>query len=188
MLKWKDKRDVLTLSTKHTPAMKTVVNKRGQNVKKPELILDYNRSKAFIDLSDQIKSYNHTLRRGIKWYRKLAFELILGTSVVNAYILYKDVTKSKISITEFKENIIEAIFSVQTNLQEQETDDETDEKHELEDIKKRNRCVVCYSKISQNFGRKTATTQTSRPPWKCTACSKHYCISCFFEVHIAKKC
>lgn len=182
MLKWKDRRDVLALSTKHTPNMIETINKRGESITKPELILDYNKSKAFIDLSDQLKSYNHVLRRGVKWYRKIAFELILGTSVVNSYILYKEITKNRISITEFKEKIIEAIFIPNAVLQAP-----VNEKHELEDSGKRNRCVVCYKRLSQEFNRKTATNKSPRSPWKCTACSKHYCVSCFFEDHVVHK-
>lgn len=46
---------------------------------------------------------NLPLRKGIRWYQKLAFEVLLGTTVVNCYIVYKNVTKAKISITKFRE-------------------------------------------------------------------------------------
>jgi hypothetical protein len=44
------------------------------------------------------------LRHGIKWFRKLAIELITGSAVVNVLLLYRDVNK-KISITKLKEQV-----------------------------------------------------------------------------------
>lgn len=52
-----------------------------------------------------MNAYNNPLRRIIKWYRKLAFELLLNTTVVNSYILYKDITKQKINVTEFQKKL-----------------------------------------------------------------------------------
>lgn len=80
------------------PASKAQLSKPGRckskkATKKPLGILAYNRRKAGIDLSDQMASYVSTLRKGIKWYRKLGLELLLGAAVVNAWLLYKHVTK-----------------------------------------------------------------------------------------------
>ena len=55
--------------------MVPVPSRKHPNRKKPELIVDFNKCKAFIDLLDQQKAYNTSLRIGIKWYRKLAVEL-----------------------------------------------------------------------------------------------------------------
>ncbi|KAJ4432959.1 hypothetical protein ANN_15216 [Periplaneta americana] len=85
--KWKDKREVLMLTTGHGDETVTV-QKHGKEITKPKVIIDYNNSKAFIDLSDQLKVYNTSLRRGIKWYRKLANEMIFGTTIVNAQVIY----------------------------------------------------------------------------------------------------
>lgn len=70
VLKWKDKRDVLVLSTKHTDRFQNITNKRGQVVSKPKIILDYNKAKGAVDLSDQITSYSTPLRKSVKWYKK----------------------------------------------------------------------------------------------------------------------
>ena len=56
---------------------------------KPKTVIEYNKGKADIDLSDQMGAYASVLRKGIKWYRKLAFELLLGVAVVNAYFIFK---------------------------------------------------------------------------------------------------
>lgn len=56
---------------------------------KPEAILEYNTVKAGIFLSDQLSTYYSYLQKRIKWYHKVAFEFLLGTGVMNAYLLYK---------------------------------------------------------------------------------------------------
>ena len=58
--RWCDKRDVIVLSTKHTPAMTTVsVRTRGGRVskEKPMAVDHYNRHMAGVDKSDQIVGY-----------------------------------------------------------------------------------------------------------------------------------
>ncbi|KAG8310561.1 Dehydrogenase/reductase SDR member 11 [Homalodisca vitripennis] len=58
------------------------------------------------DVSDQLASYATTVRKGVKWYRKVAIELLTNTAVVNAHALYKIITNnSKVQITEFREKL-----------------------------------------------------------------------------------
>ncbi|KAF2902808.1 hypothetical protein ILUMI_03379 [Ignelater luminosus] len=90
---------VLMLSTVHKDDLKQV-KQRGGKTDKPEVVVDYNQAKTFIDILDQIKSYSHCLLRGTKWYRKLAIKFLLGSEVVNAHLVYKEVTNDKISMTE----------------------------------------------------------------------------------------
>lgn len=46
---------------------------RKKEKSKPLAVLAYNNGKVGIDLSDQICSYATTLRKGVKWYRKLGY-------------------------------------------------------------------------------------------------------------------
>lgn len=108
-LKWHDKRDVLLLSTKHTDEQQEVQHREGPR-RKPVGIIDYNNAKAFVDMSDQMTSYSNSLRKSVKWYRKVGFELITGTSVVNSLRLFNDINNKKSSITTFKENLCMQIF------------------------------------------------------------------------------
>lgn len=39
-----------------------------------------------------MSAYYSSLRKGLKWYRKVAFELIFGTALVNAWIIYNEIT------------------------------------------------------------------------------------------------
>ena len=51
---------------------------------KPLPICDYSKGKAEIDNIGHMGSYPTTLRNGMKWYRKLTIEYVVGISVVNA--------------------------------------------------------------------------------------------------------
>ncbi|CAH2000668.1 unnamed protein product [Acanthoscelides obtectus] len=47
--KWKDKRDVLTLSTKHTDELLIIRSGNNKELQKPAAVVDYNKHKAYID-------------------------------------------------------------------------------------------------------------------------------------------
>ena len=107
---WRDKRNVLTLSTVPDHSDKVVEtgkkNRVGEKVLKPQAVLDYNKAKKGVDMSDQMSSYHTALRKTKKWYRKVAFELITGTAVVNAWVIYnKFISESTMPILAFKESI-----------------------------------------------------------------------------------
>lgn len=87
VLKWKDKRVIFALSAIHSIGFVTVQSRRNPNKKamKPTLIAEYNKHKCSIDLSDQMASYANPARRNIRWFQKLAVELLLSTAVTNAY-------------------------------------------------------------------------------------------------------
>ena len=103
MAKWQSKRDVLMLSTKHD--LKIVAtgkrNRINEVVMKPEIIICYNKGKQGIDISDQMASYFTPLRRTIRWYHKVAFEFMLNTTVVNALIIYQEITGNNVKIGQF---------------------------------------------------------------------------------------
>ncbi|XP_072398106.1 uncharacterized protein [Diabrotica undecimpunctata] len=141
------------ISTKHGDEMLKRLHK-GKEIEKPKMIVDYNDSKSFIDLSDKKKAYSHCLRRGNKWYRKLATELLFGSALVNAHIVYTQVTQTKLTITEFKTEVaielLGEMSAIETNI-----NDNTDVSHELVEGRK-NRCVVCYVRMKNELGRKEA--------------------------------
>lgn len=58
-------------------------------------------------------SYETALRKGVKWYRKLVINLILGCGVVNALVIYKEATGKKIKIKEFWENICIGLLGIE---------------------------------------------------------------------------
>lgn len=92
VLKWRDVRNVRILSSKHAPIMVPISDSStlcGRPPKiKPLAIIAYNTGKSGIDRSDQMASYATTIRKSIKWYRKLAIHFLIGISIVNAHVVY----------------------------------------------------------------------------------------------------
>jgi hypothetical protein len=78
---------------------------------KPQVLLDYNKRKQIMDLSDQLSAYYTYLRRSTKWYQKVAFELIFGTAIVNTYLIYKEnYATSDMVILQFRENLVQSLL------------------------------------------------------------------------------
>lgn len=178
--KWKDRRDVLILSTKFTDEMITI-KKRTRDIHKPKNIIEYNKYKSYIDISDQVKSYNSSLRKNLKWYRKLAVELLVGTSLVNAFVAFKSITNETISITKFRELVMGDLIKTDKAplpIVVQAT-------HKLEDLggQGKRRCTVCYEKLKAEVERIEATTKCPQTNLKCESCAKHFCLDCFFKKH-----
>jgi hypothetical protein len=107
------------------------------------MIVDYNESKAFIDLSDQMKAYSHCLRRGNKWYGKLATELLFGSAIVNAYAVHKEVTQNKISITDFKK-LVDLKLLGQFFNENRDDPKQVGNNHQL--VESRMCCLLCENK------------------------------------------
>lgn len=183
--KWKSKRDVLFLTTKSVPVMTELATKRGV-ISKPSTIVEYNATKSYIDVSDQIASYGSTIRKSVKWYRKVAFELLTNTAVVNAFILRKHVTKSKNSITQLREAISLELMGCNKTPSK---DPGPTTKHQLVDAGKRNRCGSCYNALTDRFGRAHAVKHSKQVTTKCSGCGefKYMCLDCFFSLHTSKR-
>lgn len=169
VMKWKDTRDIYLLTTKHCPATEEINRRYSRPAassssqapkKKPIAIIAYNKGKAGIDISDQMSSYGTCLRKGIKWYRRLAMELLLGMSVVNAYVLYKEVTRSKIGIREFREQLVTSLLDL-PKFERHPKPKTSRQQHVLKVVENksartRRRCVRCYSMIQEKEGRQIA--------------------------------
>ena len=70
----------------HLKCPLTGKNRKDHEILKPYSIIGYKAAKLGVDKLDQMICYHSILRKSIKWYRKLAFELILRTSIVNAWV------------------------------------------------------------------------------------------------------
>lgn len=78
--KWRDKREVLFLTTKSVPEMQDVATRKGIN-KKPSTILEYNSIKSFIDVSDQKAAYASTIRKGL-------FSIKSSVGIKQSFVLF----------------------------------------------------------------------------------------------------
>jgi len=86
IFKWRDKRDVLLISTIHGANM-IQKEKRGTIITKPEVVQDYGTKMGGVDLSDgTIASYALARKRMKKNYKKIFVHLVDVMSV-NAFLL-----------------------------------------------------------------------------------------------------
>lgn len=93
-----------------------------------------------------------TLRRTMKWYRKVLVDLLLNVGVVNAACLFNLTTKSTMSITYFRSSLVESLIK-KTVI----PIFPSAENHKLQKCK-RSRCCVCYKKNERRKGEKICTS------------------------------
>ena len=82
---------------------------------KPLAVVEYNEGKCGIDYSEQMVSHATTIRKGIKRYRKLGVQLLLGISVVNALTVYKIATRENINIRIFRQLLVGKLLGLSEN-------------------------------------------------------------------------
>ncbi|XGW33830.1 hypothetical protein V3C99_017916 [Haemonchus contortus] len=178
VLKWRDKRDLYVISTKHDATVGTS--------QKPEVVDDYNEMKGFVDLSDQMASYTPFVRRTMKWYKRIFFHLITQTAVVNAWKLYKDVVKN-IRLNDFKVEAVESLLNVDQSYTSSHHSHFM--RHVLKEVSKgpkginRRRCAEFYAAMSKEQGAAMASKKTKRVSTRCSKCRKFFCIDCFNKKH-----
>ena len=109
--KWTGKRPVLMISNVHVPNLTNVINRRGQEKQKQNLMKDYNDYMSGIDRSDQMMSYHSGLRKTVRWYKK-AGVYFLEMFLTNAYYLYRKFSTDNEfkHQLDFKENVIKLLM------------------------------------------------------------------------------
>ena len=179
VLKWKDKRDVLMLSTCH--------DNKTDDLGKPLVVKDYNIGKCFIDMSDQMAAYCPYIRKTTKWYIRVFFHVICQIAAVNAWHVYNAYFKTNISYIDFKKSIIRSWLSYQLS----EVATTTTQKHQLIEVPglkrtTRRRCSTCYKIMSRKYGPSIARSRSSTVNTRCSNCKVYFCLDCFQKEH--KKC
>lgn len=114
--KWKDQRDVLSISTAHHPELVNVENRYGVEKIKPQDVAEYNQYMSGVDRLDQMISYYSTPRKTIRWYKKVLFHLI-DVTIWNAYYLYK-LYHPKTSFLVFRDSLIMSLIQLPENIYE----------------------------------------------------------------------
>ena len=188
VLSWRDKRYVLMLSTKHSDSTVEVV-KRGHTIFKPQIVIDYNDGKSSVDQSDQMTSYQTPLRKTIRWYKKLGFEIILNTAIVNSWIMFKQVKQSSIKILDFRKAVAyklcserppEPTTSVAIPVKRSRL------RHEMgtKEYKERKPCISCYEDAKKTQGWKVARNIKKIRTY-CKGCEDQpfLCLQCFNKRH-----
>ncbi|XP_039280727.1 piggyBac transposable element-derived protein 1-like [Nilaparvata lugens] len=183
---------VFFLSTMHDLGMVDTgkVNKNREKVFKPAVIMEYNTGKQGIDLSDQMASYFSPLRRTIKWYHKLAFEILLNTAVVNSWIIFNKLSGKKVQMIDYREQLIMNMLGVEKKYETPPRKDRSVNpipEHSLEETQDRDarnrhirrRCSSCYLDASTLQGRQYAQKNVKLVKTMCNECKKFMCLSCF---------
>jgi hypothetical protein len=176
-------------------------NKLNERIMKPQVVLDYNEGKQGIDLSDQLSASYTCLRRSVEWYQKVVFELIFGTAIVNAYLIYKEnYDTSRMTMVQFRESLVRSLL-LRTPSQRLKPDPKQQltsilmrklAEHKLEEMEGsarnvRRRCAGCDEKIrqQQQQSREACHATTKRIKTFCSDCNKFFCLDCFNEKHHA---
>ncbi|KAF0722040.1 piggyBac transposable element-derived protein 4-like [Aphis craccivora] len=87
VVKWKDRRDVIAISSEHSHDLVNITNRRGIIKSKPLSIIKYNEYMSGIDRQDQMLSYYPCERKTLRWYKKLGIHFI-QILLLNWYLLY----------------------------------------------------------------------------------------------------
>ncbi|XP_045467968.1 piggyBac transposable element-derived protein 4-like [Harmonia axyridis] len=213
VLKWVDKRPVLMISSVPAHAACLVPtgrkNRNGDDIVKPHAIIAYNKAKKGVDVSDQMSSYYTCLRKSLKWYKKVIFEIMLGTCIVNAWVLHNNYNKGgkKMDMLRFRENVIHGLLNqgdattsadiqgggdgpMNENLEHSRKRKRSKSQHKIGKYegsarKNRRRCSACYKRIQQEMGSKEARVKAKKVLTYCVDCDEKptLCISCFNELH-----
>lgn len=112
-MKWRDRREVLALSSEHTNELTEVTNRRGELKMKPVAISMYNKCMSGVDRQDQMLSYYPCERKTVRWYKKIGihyFQLLL----LNSYFIYVENVK-KCTLYNFRLSVISALVKNQEN-------------------------------------------------------------------------
>lgn len=89
LIQWKDKKLVTVLSTVHSAEMVPFIDKRGNQLMKPEAILDYNHRMGGVDRADQMLSSYSVPRKRKKISYKKIFQHLLDEATYNSFVLYQ---------------------------------------------------------------------------------------------------
>lgn len=110
-LKWKHKRDVHMISTKHETAEMTEQGKDQFNsTSKPKCVIEYNKGMIGIDRQARMLACFPVMRTYTKRYRKVFF-YIFDMALFNSYILFKKLnTEKKQNYAEYRIEIAESLL------------------------------------------------------------------------------
>lgn len=117
-LKWQDKKEVWMITTVSRLEYASSGKQdfvTGEEIIKPSCIIDYNKNMGGVDNVDRQLAITASIRKSLKWYRKLFFHLI-DLILINAHALYK-LQEGAISFTDFRMKVISSLLGVDSTVQ-----------------------------------------------------------------------
>lgn len=107
--KWKDRSDVLFITSEHSSELVDITNKRGVTKKRPDAIKKYNSVMNRVDLQEQLMScYLH--ERRTRWYKKLGLHII-QLLLLNSYFLFNKYSGQRLGLYEFRHAVIRKLLT-----------------------------------------------------------------------------
>lgn len=195
-VKWMDKKAVNLLSNYHNPADVCTVNRRNPagvvtQIPCPQLLTDYNKHMNGVDKFDQNKHTYEINRKSHKWWHRIFF-YFLDASVVNAFVLHKQLNLNKTTMKNFRLSIVEYLVAVQKRpskrshsslsvaIKKHKPFVPKKIRHENSDHQpkytSRRRCGLC-----------STSQQQVRTNWMCSTCNVPLCLGkdkvCFERYH-----
>ena len=70
--------------------------------------LDYSKHMGYVDKADMLKSLYEVDRKSHKWWHRIFFHL-LDVSLVNSYIIHKDITQESQPLKDYKISVIHGL-------------------------------------------------------------------------------
>jgi hypothetical protein len=93
--RWMDRREVLILNSFMEHRMEDSISSNPKNTrKKPATVLLYNKTMGAVDNVDKTTKPYQSVRKSIKWYKKVAFYLI-DVAIYNSNVIYGEVNPEK---------------------------------------------------------------------------------------------
>lgn len=178
-IQWQDKKEVYMITSVHEFEY-SETGKRdwstGEMKMKPSCIINYNKNMGGIDMIDKQLSLTETVRKSMKWYKKLFFHLI-DMVLINAHAMY-NMNNTRLSFPEFRMKLVADILQLTDELN---VSNDTDParlvgKHLPVFSEKKKRCVLCLM-----------TKKRAESKFQCSKCSIPLCITpCFYTYHTKK--
>lgn len=176
-LKWEDKRSVRMLTSVHEfdfISTGKVDYRTNEEIIKPTCVVEYNPNMGGVDNVDRQLSITQTVRKTMKWYRKLVFHLI-DICLSNAHSLYKMKNAGPTSFPAFRMEIARSLLKI----------DRTQSIPRIDCSP--NRLVGCHFP-SQSTSRRchlcSLRKKTHRTKYECSTCHIPLCVTpCFEQYH-----
>lgn len=106
--KWKDRREILTISSEFDGEIINTTNRLGKQCQMPTMVAEYNKFMSGVDFHDQMLAYYPCQRKTLRWYKKLSIH-IFQSILLNAYYLYIS-EMPKISFYDFRISVIRSLL------------------------------------------------------------------------------
>ncbi|XP_068115852.1 piggyBac transposable element-derived protein 4-like [Hyperolius riggenbachi] len=183
-LKFREKRDVLMLTTIHNEATTTALSRR-EEIQKPVAIVEYTKNMGGVDLADKMLALYQMQRKRKAWYKKVAMYLF-QIAMHNSFVVYKK-SGNKASYLKFQRAVIASLIyesgytSQRTGQQDSEEVMRLCDKHFIAPLPpnpgKQNpqkRCRVCARHQIRRDSRYYCPTCPSRPGLCLIGCFEAY--------------